>query len=232
MPYANNKGADQPAYPCSLISTFVVRSLDSIISLASIFYNCMTLALSVAEQAGLSRTWSQTPEDRFSHDVAHTIKIITLLELSYKIILANQFQVREPRNFKPTRNEPPHDKINKMTVHPAKTDQPGHLPSLIRVFDMRSMGSKGLKLSSCGQRRLWSDWADVQADLSLHWVHMPFCWFLSCSGSNVVWHILWPNNENLRTDLTFIIHYAGHELHMPTNHTHQKKSYMPCLTLI
>ena len=33
------------------------------------------------------------------------------------------------------------------------------------------------KLSSCGQRRHWSDWADAQADLSLHWVHMPFCWF-------------------------------------------------------
>ena len=30
MPYANNKGADQLAYPCSLISTFVVRCLDSI----------------------------------------------------------------------------------------------------------------------------------------------------------------------------------------------------------
>ena len=23
----------------------------------------------------------------------------------------------------------------------------------------------------------WSDWADAQADLSLHWAHMPFCWF-------------------------------------------------------
>ena len=30
MPYANNKGADQPAHPRSPISTFVVRSLDSI----------------------------------------------------------------------------------------------------------------------------------------------------------------------------------------------------------
>ena len=26
--YANIKGADQPAHPCSLISTFVVRCLD------------------------------------------------------------------------------------------------------------------------------------------------------------------------------------------------------------
>ena len=27
------------------------------------------------------------------------------------------------------------------------------------------------------QRRLWSDWADAQADLSLCRAHMPFCWF-------------------------------------------------------
>ena len=33
MSYANNKGADQSAHPCSLISTFFVRCLDSIISL-------------------------------------------------------------------------------------------------------------------------------------------------------------------------------------------------------
>ena len=35
MPYANNKGADQPVQPCSLISTFAVRYLDSIIPLVS-----------------------------------------------------------------------------------------------------------------------------------------------------------------------------------------------------
>ena len=35
MPYANNKGADQPAHLRSLISTFVVRCLDSRISLVS-----------------------------------------------------------------------------------------------------------------------------------------------------------------------------------------------------
>ena len=36
MSYANNKGADQPAHLRSLISAFVVHSLDSIISLDSI----------------------------------------------------------------------------------------------------------------------------------------------------------------------------------------------------
>ena len=33
------------------------------------------------------------------------------------------------------------------------------------------------KFSSCRQRRLRSDWADAQADLSLHWAHRSFCWF-------------------------------------------------------
>ena len=36
MSYANNKGADQPTHPRSLISAFVVHCLDSIISLDSI----------------------------------------------------------------------------------------------------------------------------------------------------------------------------------------------------
>ena len=31
MPYANNKDADQPVHPCSLISTFVINCLDSMI---------------------------------------------------------------------------------------------------------------------------------------------------------------------------------------------------------
>ena len=84
------------------------------------------------------------------------------------------------------------DKTNKMTVRPAKTQislgiRPlvlsrvgsiyKHPPRLIRVFALRSVGSYGPKLSSCRQRRLWSDWADAQADLSFRWVHMPFCWF-------------------------------------------------------
>ena len=35
LSYANNKAADQPAHPHSLISPFVVCSLDSIIPLVS-----------------------------------------------------------------------------------------------------------------------------------------------------------------------------------------------------
>ena len=71
MSYARNKGADQPAHPRSLICAFVVRSLDSIISLVSRSEISRYQLASVAAQAGLSLVWSETPEDTFSHGVAH-----------------------------------------------------------------------------------------------------------------------------------------------------------------
>ena len=44
MPYVNNKGADQPAHPRSLISVFVVRCLDNIIPLIFCIRNFKPLA--------------------------------------------------------------------------------------------------------------------------------------------------------------------------------------------
>ena len=62
MSYANYKGADQPTHPRSLISAFVVRCLDSIVSLVSVTKISNLMLASVAEQAGLSLTWSETPD--------------------------------------------------------------------------------------------------------------------------------------------------------------------------
>ena len=73
MHYANNKGADQPAHPRSLISTFVVRCLDSMICILAISRVSRFYLASVAEQAGLNFTWSKIPEDMFSRDVAQMI---------------------------------------------------------------------------------------------------------------------------------------------------------------
>ena len=70
MLYANNKGADQPAHPRSLISVFVVRCLDSVMSLVSVTKISSLMLVSVAAQAGLCLAWSETPEDTFSHGVA------------------------------------------------------------------------------------------------------------------------------------------------------------------
>ena len=63
--FANNKGADQQAHPRSLISAFVIRLLESIISKLdtceiSIFY-----VVSVAEQADFGMTFSETPKPGF-----------------------------------------------------------------------------------------------------------------------------------------------------------------------
>ena len=72
-------------------------------------------------------------------------------------------------------------------------DQPGHTPSLIRVFSI-FMKKRCYPLSA--QQRLRSDWADAQNDdLILRRAHMSFCWFCHaaaqimssrCRGSNLV----------------------------------------------
>ena len=91
--------------------------------------------------------------------------------------------------------KPAHDNTNKMACAPSK-DQPGHPPSLIRVFAVHMKKAWVLSYLLSTQQRLWSDWADAQADLSLHWAHMPFCWF--CRALAQIWASLW---ENIPSDI-------------------------------
>ena len=71
--------------------------------------------------------------------------------------------------------EPAHDKTYKMTCAPSQaSDQPGHPPSQIRVFAVRMKKAWVLSYPLNAQQRLWSDWADVQTNLSLRWAHMHF----------------------------------------------------------
>ena len=93
----------------------------------------------------------------------------------------NKFPVHE-RNI----IEPRHDKTNKMSVRPAKT-------RISLGIGMKKAWVLRYPLSA--QRRLWSDWADAQADLNLHWAHMPFCWFCHTAA-----HILEMNK------ITFLAH--------------------------
>ena len=61
--FANNKGADKPAHPRSLISAFAIPVLESIIyrlASSSIFW-----LVNTAEQAGLNLTLSETPKTGF-----------------------------------------------------------------------------------------------------------------------------------------------------------------------
>ena len=69
--------------------------------------------------------------------------------------------------------EPHHDKTNKVTCAREDSDQPGHSPSLIRVFAVRM--KKALVLSyPLSASEDWSDWGDAHAYLSLPWVHSHF----------------------------------------------------------
>ena len=76
-------------------------------------------------------------------------------------------------------HEPAHDKTNTMACAPSEdSDQPGYRPSLIRVFTVRMKKAWGLSYPLSAQRRLWSDWTDAQADLSLRWAHIHFVGFV------------------------------------------------------
>ena len=72
-------------------------------------------------------------------------------------------------------SEPRYDKTNKVTVHPADSDQPGHPPSLISVFAVRP-----------SFLLVDNEDLDAQADLSLRWAHSHFVGFvmswLICAG--------------------------------------------------
>ena len=59
--------------------------------------------------------------------------------------------------------EPPRDKTNKMACAPSEdSDQPGHPPSLNRVFAVRMKKPSVLSYPLSAQRRLWLDWAHSQ----------------------------------------------------------------------
>ena len=59
--HANNKVADQPAHPRSLVSTFVIRFLESIITQLNSCNVLLLQLVSVAGRTGLSLTWLQNP---------------------------------------------------------------------------------------------------------------------------------------------------------------------------
>ena len=57
------------------------------------------------------------------------------------------------------------------------SDQPGLPPSLIRVFVVHIKKPWALSYPLSIQRRLWSDWADAQADLESSLGAQSLCWF-------------------------------------------------------
>ena len=77
--------------------------------------------------------------------------------------------------------EPQHDKTNKMSVRPGKTQISLGIRPDWSVFAVRMKKAWVLSYPLSAVPRLWSDWADAQADLSLRWAHTHFvCFVMSC----------------------------------------------------
>ena len=103
--------------------------------------------------------------------------------------------------------EPRHDKTNKMSVRPAQTQislgiRPVWSESSLcaQWVDPMFLHADSEDSDQTGRkRRLWSDWAEAQADLSLRWAHTYFVGFVmswliyhGCYVRTLNWHLLTP----------------------------------------
>ena len=80
--FANNTGADQPAHPRILISTFVIHFLENIICTGEI---SIFEIVSVAEETGLNLALTETPKTGFSRDEAQIMKLHHLTDWKLKM---------------------------------------------------------------------------------------------------------------------------------------------------
>ena len=114
--------------------------------------------------------------------------------------------------------KPLHDKTSNVVVCPAKTQISlgiRHPPSLIRVFAVCMKKAWVLSYPLSAQRRLWSDWADAQADLSLCWAHSHFVGFVirrliwSLSSPTVIMYVFSQNNHTNSLKQTRIFNHKA-----------------------
>ena len=96
-------------------------------------------------------------------------------------------------------------KPTKWRVPSKDSDQPGFLPILIRVFAVCMKKAWVLRYPLSTQQRLWLDWADAQADLSLCWVHMPFCWFCQTLAHLCIRNVLFVIPVSIASDMAIIV---------------------------
>ena len=86
------------------------------------------------------------------------------------------------KGWKLNKTEPQHDKTNKITCVPRReSDQPwasaqSDQSSLSVCRNFGSLSTHWL------HSELWSNCTEAQADLSLRWVHMSFCWFCGAAA--------------------------------------------------
>ena len=92
-----------------------------------------------------------------------------------------------------------HDKINIMSVCPAKTQISLGIHPDWSEFSLSTWRKLGSLATQWAHSEDWSDWADAQADLSLRWAHS-FCWFC-----HVAAHIFSSSNFRIITAFFFCV---------------------------
>ena len=117
--------------------------------------------------------------------------------------------------------EPVHNKTYKRLVRPVRTDQPAHLPSLIRVLagSMCLLQSPGYPKRE--KRKILPYWVEVQADLSFCWSHKSYCRFCHLLAHFVILH------------RKYALHFMGDNLHNLSNQFtgENKKNISRCRVL-
>ena len=102
-----------------------------------------------------------------------------LTQLQYSIPTLHSIQYSVPVNMAKKSKWAATWQNQRSDCVPSKdSDQPGHPLCLIRVFAVHMKKAWFLSYPLSAQRRLWSDWADAQADLSLRWAHSHFVGFV------------------------------------------------------
>ena len=91
-------------------------------------------------------------------------------------------------NRLPITCEPRHDKTNKVTVRPAKTQISLGIRPVWSASSLSAWRKLGSLATHWAHSQDWSDWADAQADLNIHWAHSHIVGFvvrrLMCAWRN------------------------------------------------
>ena len=74
--------------------------------------------------------------------------------------------------------EPPHDKTNKITVRPSKTQISLDISPVWSESSLSAWKKLTCLATHWAHSEDWSDWANAQADLSLRWEHSDFVGFV------------------------------------------------------
>ena len=86
-------------------------------------------------------------------------------------------KINERKNM----TEPWHDKTNKVTVRPAKTQISLGIRPVWSESSLSAWRKLGSLAAHWAHSEDWSDWVDAQADLSLHWPHSHLLVLSCCS---------------------------------------------------